>query len=241
MSDRAAFTAAKHSLAFAFERKTRLCEPFLSVLPVTGASVSILGSSQFLGSSQSTVDSTDATAAWIDELQFDLGEGPCWDAVAYRRPVLTAELGAEARRVWPMFTEALLESSRGAGVAAIYAFPMVLGSLEVGAVDLYSSNSVPLSDEAVAEAAELTSVATWQVLRHLLADSALDEPTSATRREVHQATGMVLVQLGVRADEAELLIRAHAFATGRSVAEVANDIVERRIDFAADGKHSGKL
>lgn len=233
MSERAAFTAAKHALSFAFERKTNLCEPFLSVLPVTGASVSILSPGQ------STVDSSDATAAWIDELQFDLGEGPCWDALSSRRPVLRSELGAGARREWPMFTEAVLGDERGQGVAALYAFPMVLGSMEIGAVDLYSTTASALSTAEVADATELAGVATWQVLRHLLADSALDEPTSSTRREVHQATGMVLVQLGVGTHEAELLIRAHAFSTGRSVAEVANDIVERRIDFSAE--HGDKL
>jgi hypothetical protein len=235
MSERAAFIAAKRALSFAFERKTNLCEPFLSVLPVTGASVSILSPGQ------STVDSSDATAAWIDELQFDLGEGPCWDAIRSRRPVLRAELGMAAQRDWPMFTEAILANERGRDVAALYAFPMLLGSVEIGAVDLYSSTSVPLSGSDVADAVELAAVATWQVLRHLLADSALDEPTPSSRREVHQATGMVLVQLGVGAQEAELLIRAHAFSTGRSVAEVANDIVERRLDFSAENTHGDKL
>jgi hypothetical protein len=235
MSSGSAFTAAKHAMAFAFERKTNLCEPFLSVLPVTGASVSILGPNQ------STVDSSDATAAWIDELQFDLGEGPCWDAMANRRPVLRADLGSAERREWPMFSEAILDSDRGSAVAALYAFPMVLGSLELGAVDLYSTSSAPLTESEVADATELAGLATWQVLRHLLADSTLDEPIPSSRREVHQATGMVLVQLGVGAQEAELLIRAHAFSTGRSVAEVANDIVERRLDFAVDGGRGGKL
>src|SRR5690349_19759764 len=148
MSERAAFTAAKRALSFAFERKTNLCEPFLSVLPVTGASVSILSPGQ------STVNSSDATAAWIDELQFDLGEGPCWDAVASRRPVLRSELGAGARREWPMFTEAVLGSERGRDVTALYAFPLVLGSLEIGAVDLYANTSVPLNGAEVADATE---------------------------------------------------------------------------------------
>jgi hypothetical protein len=55
-----------------------------------------------------------------------------------------------------------------------------------------------------------------------------------SRREVHQATGMVLAQLGVAAADALLIIRGHAFARGRTVREVSADIVARRIDIAGD-------
>jgi hypothetical protein len=75
------------------------------------------------------------------------------------------------------------------------------------------------------------------VLRRILADNATDDfggPSVGNRREVHQATGMVLAQLGINAADAALLLRAHAYSSGRSVAEVANDIVERRLDFATD-------
>jgi hypothetical protein len=69
-------------------------------------------------------------------------------------------------------------------------------------------------------------------LRRLLTLGPDDGGPSRSRREVHQATGMILVQLGISADEASLLLRAHAFSSGRSVKEVANDVVERRLDFS---------
>jgi len=40
---------------------------------------------------------------------------------------------------------------------------------------------------------------------------------------------MVKIQAGVTIDEAFLLLRAYAFAAGRSVGEVAKDVVERRL------------
>jgi AmiR/NasT family two-component response regulator len=52
--------------------------------------------------------------------------------------------------------------------------------------------------------------------------------------QVHQASGMVTVQAGVSIDEAFLMLRAHAFATGRPVAEVAKDVVERRLRFPVE-------
>jgi hypothetical protein len=38
----------------------------------------------------------------------------------------------------------------------------------------------------------------------------------SSRREIHQATGMVLAQLNIAVDDAALLLRAHAFASGRT-------------------------
>jgi hypothetical protein len=46
---------------------------------------------------------------------------------------------------------------------------------------------------------------------------------------------MILAQLDISAADAALLLRAHAFSSGRTVAEVASDVIERRIDFTADG------
>jgi hypothetical protein len=55
-----------------------------------------------------------------------------------------------------------------------------------------------------------------------------------SRREVHQATGMVVAQLDVVAAEALLIIEAHAFAAGVTVRALAADIVARRVDLADD-------
>jgi hypothetical protein len=233
MPRREAFRQARREMFSAHERQSSLCSPFLSVLPVAGAAVSVLAGV----SGQSTICSSNATAARLDELQFDLGEGPCWDAMATRRPVLHSDFRHDDAGVWPIFTRAVHEDPRGGDVHAIYAFPLFVGSLDIGAVDLYSTTSTPLQSHEVADASELASVAAWQVLRRILSDTATDDaagPGTYNRREVHQATGMVLAQLDITAEEAALLLRAHAFSSGRSVAEVANDVVERRLNFAAD-------
>lgn len=234
MPRRQAFRDARRELAYAHERRTSLCTPFLSVLPVTGASVSVLAGA----GGQSTMCSSDATAARLDELQFDLGEGPCWDAMISRRPVLHPDFRNGSGETWPMFSHAVQGDPAASDVYAVYAFPLFVGSLDIGAVDLYSSSSIPLQSHDVTDATELATVAAWQVLRRILADTPTDDaagPATFNRREVHQATGMVLAQLNISADEAALLLRAHAFSSGRSVAEVANDVVERRLNFAADG------
>ncbi|MFD0630267.1 ANTAR domain-containing protein [Catenulispora yoronensis] len=51
------------------------------------------------------------------------------------------------------------------------------------------------------------------------------------RAEVHQATGMISVQLGVSLAEALVRLRAHAWAADRLLADVAADVVARRLRF----------
>ena len=228
-----AFKKAQTDLLYAHERQTNLCDPFVDALPVRGASLSVLAG----GSAQSTVCSSDATAARLDELQFDLGEGPCWDASSTRMPVLHPDFRDTGAGSWPIFSRAVHDDPVGDDVAAVFAFPLYVGTLDIGAVDLYSTSTEPLEQAVVGYATELASLASWQVLRRILADQGtddLDEPSTHNRREVHQATGMVLAQLQISADDAALLLRAHAFSSGRTVAEVANDVIERRLSFAPD-------
>jgi AmiR/NasT family two-component response regulator len=47
---------------------------------------------------------------------------------------------------------------------------------------------------------------------------------------------MLKVQLGVTIEEAFLMLRAHAFAAGRPVAEVARDVVERSLRFSTEDR-----
>jgi len=60
-----------------------------------------------------------------------------------------------------------------------------------------------------------------------------DDPT-AHQAHVHQATGMILVQLGISAEAAFTRLRAYTYAHDRRLSEVARDVVERRLRFAPD-------
>jgi hypothetical protein len=230
------FDNARRTLSVAHERGTNLCDPFVLALPVAGASLSVMSGAV----GQSTVSSSNAVAARLDELQFDLGEGPCWQALSTRRPALTSNLHSSDTNAWPVFAHAVRSDRVASDVSAIFAFPLTVGSLDIGAVDLYSTTPVDLTREQIAGATSLAEVAAWQVLRRVLSEQDMDaigelSTARSSRREVHQATGMVLAQLSVSAEDAALLLRAHAFASGRSVREVATDVVERRLDFSQRG------
>lgn len=210
-----------------------LCKGFLESLTISGAAISV-----FSGLSPATiVCASDAVAARIDELQFDLGEGPRWEALISRRPVLLPDVRRGPHTAWPVFAESLLELH----VGALFVFPLMLGALDVGVAELYRSEPGPLSPAEHSTAAQLADAATWLLLRQLLtltpadgADAPADD-SPLSRREIHQATGMVLAQAGTSARDALLLMRAYAFAQGRTVREVARDVVSRSLDFTPEG------
>ncbi|MFE1646047.1 GAF and ANTAR domain-containing protein [Microbacterium sp. P01] len=204
-----------------------LCGPFVRAVGVSGASISTLG--RPLGSQ--VVCASDPVAARIDEIQIDLGEGPCWDALRTRRPVLESDIRRTGGDGWPGAREAF----RALDVGAVYAFPLFVGDLGVGSVDLYSLPHRQLSLVDIEDVTVLAAIASRHILRRALDDldtadeGIADGPHS--RREVHQATGMVAAQLGVGVDEGLLVLRGRAFSSGRSVRDIAADVVARRLTF----------
>ncbi|WP_157887928.1 GAF and ANTAR domain-containing protein [Frondihabitans sp. PAMC 28766] len=228
MGDGVVFAAAASALSAARGRGDDLSSPFVVVVGVTGAVVSTLGDP--LGSE--TLSASDERAARLDEIQIDLGEGPCWQALSTRRPVLEADLGSTSNGGWPL----ALQEMRGAGFGAVFAFPMIVGTIPVGAVDLYSDTPGPLSETQVRDAGLLAAILARKVLGWALltADTVAEEGEVQgvfSRREEHQATGMLIAQLRVSAADAHLVLRGHAYATGRSVLDVATDVLNRHLDF----------
>jgi hypothetical protein len=137
---------------------------------------------------------------------------------------------------WPAF----MKGAGVAGVRAVFAFPLRVGAINVGALDLYRDRPGELSETHLrarfmaADAAALVLLRTEINSDESLADDV--EDISAFQLQVHQATGMVQIQLGVTTAEAFLMLRARAFALGRPIAEVATDVVARRLRFTAEDK-----
>jgi hypothetical protein len=229
--DRGVYQGAVLALERATTAGTDLCGPLVAATGIGGAAISTLGDP--LGSE--TICASSSHAARLDEIQLDLGEGPCWEALASLRPVLEPDVGASDDTTWPLARQAMHEH----GMGAVFAFPLVVAGLSLGAIDLYSRTAVDITDQQVADATSLSRIVARQVLRRALAVAGDVEEDGAwagrfSRREVHQATGMVVAQMGIPAADALLVLRGHAFATGRSVRDVAEDVVGRVLDFTPD-------
>ncbi|MEY9857837.1 hypothetical protein ABH935_003450 [Catenulispora sp. GAS73] len=179
-----------------------------------------------------------AISAALEDLQFTLGEGPSLEAVATGTPVLVADVAAAAYR-WPAFAGPALDL----GVNAVFAFPLRIGAIDLGTLTAHRATAGPLRPGQVTDALALADAVTLTVLHRQFpagTDPGVgpdDHPGSgwaapATyRAEVHQATGMVSVQLGVGLAEALARLRAFAFGRDLLLADVAADVVARRLRF----------
>jgi hypothetical protein len=201
----------------------RLCTAAAAGLDTPGVSMSLASGDGLLETVAGTPVGRDG-----DTLQSDLGEGPAHDAHRFDWPVLVDDL--EADRTWPAFGPAAVAID----LRAIFAFPIRRGTVRIGALTL--SRRVPggLSDEQHADALVFARLALDLVLA-LQSENApeeLDErfiDGTANTAVIHQATGIVAVQLGVSVTAALSVLRAHAFAKERSLSNVSDDVVARRL------------
>jgi hypothetical protein len=188
---------------------------------------------------------TDPVSEQLAELQLTLGEGPCHDVLASAGPVLASDLGdAEFTRRWPAFTPAACRL----GAGAVFAFPLIVGAIRAGVLGLYRSAPGPLPDRQLGDLLILADATTVMLLGSAHGDAkngdgvALDgqaRDLAQHRAEIDQATGMLTVQLGVTAADAFVRLRAYAYAEDRRLADVAGDIVARRLRLHRDPGQDG--
>jgi hypothetical protein len=216
-----------------------LCGACVELLGVDGAAISFVHG----GVSHGTYGSSGELGRHLDELQFTLGQGPCLDAVAHDRPVLVPDLAAVTEQRWPAFAGAVLD----AGVRAVFAFPVSIAAVPVGAIDLFCYQPGPLRTDqldASLHAAELAALPLLDLMgmdwtRTDDSGEPWTQLASLERVEVYQATGMIMAQLGVGPAEALIRLRGHAFAHDQTASEVAWAIVRRALSFEADQDGEG--
>ncbi|MET8474230.1 ANTAR domain-containing protein [Streptomyces sp. NPDC006422] len=194
------------------------------VLGVPGVAVSLLVKA---GQGPESVWCFPELTGRFEDLQFTLGEGPGPDALRDGVPVLEPDLRLVRPERWPV----LLPAARELGVLGVNCFPLGIGAARVGVLTVLCDGK-PLSDQQYIDATALAAALTSAALR----GDPVAGPGGLRRAAVHQATGMISVQLDVPVAQAMLRLRAHAFASGRPLGEVAADVVARRIRFHHEGE-----
>ena len=189
----------------------------------TVAGVSGLGAvvSTTAGTAES-IWSDGKTNAALGNLQLTLGEGPSVDAARHGVLVLEPDLFAMPIPRWPGFASAAGEL----GVRAVFAFPLRIGAIGLGVLELHRDSPGSMSTEQIGDVLVLADTLTSLLLR-----LGLDGEFVVLRSSVHKATGMIAAQLGVGVEEALVRLRGHAFGTNRPIDEVAADVVANRLDF----------
>ena len=208
----------------------RMCGAAVTGLGMVGAVV-IMRSPE---GSEAIVAASDDAARAVAELEFGLGEGPTRDSWDSGRPRFVADL-TTAHGTWLGFAPAAVE----AGVRAVYAVPLHVGAARFGAFTMYSASPRQLDRTESFKALVLAELAT-----ELLLDSTARSPDGAidphlesaldVRSEIYQAQGMLMVSLDVDLPGALARMRAHAYAAGRDLIDVAGDIIAGRLDLDDD-------
>jgi len=206
----------------------RLCEICAEVAQMSGAGIMMMSGDVQRGS----LCTTNAASALIEELQFSLGEGPCLDAFHEERPVLEPDLANPDDVRWIAFTEAALD----AGVGAIFGFPISIGPVKLGALNLYRHEPGGLTAEQHADCLILADIVARSVIMmqaHATPGQLAQEFEAGSDFElaVHQASGMVSSQLSVSVGQALIRMQAHAFGNAMSLRSVASAVIGRELRF----------
>jgi hypothetical protein len=192
----------------------------IEAVGVDGGGMSLVSTT---GTRQPLYGSDDA-AQVMERLQFTVGEGPCVDASASGSPVLVPdidELGGGVGTRWPAF---LAEAAK-ADIRAVFAFPVRIGAISLGAIDLYRRSPGPLGRQELAKtltAVDAIAVALLDVAGTLDSGLDIDQVSSMA---VHRAAGMVMEQLDTSIENALIRLRAAAYAEGVPVNELANAVI----------------
>ncbi len=183
---------------------------------------------------------SDSTAETLEQLQFTLGEGPCVDASSTGTLVLVPDLEdprSGVRDRWPAF----LPEAAKADVRAVFAFPVRIGAISLGTMDLYRRSPGPLRRDDLTKALTTVDAVALSLLdvdgvhdgghnggHNGGHDGGHDGGLVGVRLSsmvVHQAAGMVMVQLGVTIEDALTRLRAAAYSDGVAIHELATDVV----------------
>jgi len=206
----------------------RLCEACVGVMAMSGASAVVMTDDSTLGS----WGTTDGVSALLGELQYTLGEGPGVDAHHRGHPIEEPDLADPQVARWMAFGPPAV----AAGARAVFGFPLIVGAVHLGVLNLYRDRPGPLSTGEHADGVMIAGVAARAVI-----GMQAGAPRGVLGAElaiganfpfiVHQASGMVSVQLGVSVSDALACLRAHAFSHDQLATDVAREVVERRLRF----------
>ena len=196
----------------------RVCRAVSGRLPVLGAAVHLMSA----GSGGVAASSDDDTRL-LAELQFTCNEGPGLVAFRTHRPVLVPDLERAAR--WPGFASLAIER----GACGVFSFPLQEGAVSVGVLELYADHSAGLDLQDLALAVAFAKVATEIILDGgTTVGGELDLGLAVAlgdRDHVHQAQGMVMVDLGISLADALARMRAHAFSRNLTLIEISHQVI----------------
>ena len=205
-----------------------LCAVAAEFIQLDGATISLVSGDNQLTS----LCASNVVSKKLLGLEVTLGEGPTTDACSGDGVVRVPDLSVATDQSWLSY----VPSASAMGAASVFAFPVAMGAVRLGALTFFRWQPGPLSDAQEADAFLMASVVARAIL-DLQAGAPRGSLATQLEREarfdfsVHQAAGMIAVQAKMSVGDALVALRAHAFATNQGVAELSAKVVARQIRY----------
>jgi hypothetical protein len=186
------------------------------------ASASLLRSGRF-----TTGAASDAVATRADALQYEIGSGPCVDAVLDDSVYVTGDVASDRR--WEAWGQRVAAEC---GVRSVLAQRLHLldDSGLIAALNIYSDEPAAFDEHAVGMGLVLATHAALVLSETLATDRAANLSRAlASNREIGLAMGILMQQHRVTSEQAFDLLRLASQDTNRKLADVAADVADTGI------------
>jgi GAF domain-containing protein len=176
------------------------------------------------GGQAATVACSDDTASEVNEIQYQLLEGPCLTALEDTRPVRVDDMAAETR--WPRFTPQAADR----GIQSCLSLPLIAHDETVGALNLYALAPRAFGPAQTRRAERFAQNAAGALALglRLVSYSALTDQlraSMASRAPIDQAVGVIMAQERCAQDTAFAMLRAASQNRNVKLREVAREVV----------------
>jgi len=173
--------------------------------------------------------SSDDQAELLELFELQQNEGPCPECFRTGVPVVNVDLSG-----WPDFAKA----AAAGGYVSAHALPLRLRGQVIGAMNLFRSNSSPLTDEDTGLAQALADMATIGLLheRELRNQQELSgqlQHALDSRIVIEQAKGMLAERTGLSLPEAFTAMRSYARGRGCGLTSVASGVLDGTLQTSA--------
>jgi len=180
------------------------------------------------GEQQSSAAWSDARASQLDEIQYELDNGPCLHALRHQEIVMIADMDRDVD--WPAWRERAL--AEGVGSSLSVPVPVIGVGGARAAFNFYSSKPAGFDESAVERGLEMANRAVRAiglVSRVVEQEMHVEQMRTAlgSRSVIDQALGIIMAQSKCDADEAFVVLRRASHNRNLKLRQVAIEIVER--------------
>lgn len=166
-----------------------------------------------------TPAASEETFRLLDEMQYEMGEGPCLEALQQQEVVTSSDLAVDSR--WPHWGPRI---SRETGVHSSMSFRLFTHENSTGALNLYSKRTGAFTHEDYLDGLILAAHAAVALAATLEIDQ-LHEGLR-TRQMIGEAVGMVRERFDLTSDQAFGVLRHLSSTSNTKLHVVAAQIVE---------------